>query len=58
MYKIIIDNKRKTFTNKDYDITIIELKPNDGLNYDSFLDIDDNINDNDLNGKYIKKQFI
>ena len=54
-YKIIIDNSRKTFTNKDYDITIIELKTNDGLSYDSFLDIDDNIKDNDLNEIYKNK---
>ena len=37
--KIIIDDKRKTYTSKELDTTIIELKPNDdGIN--SFLEID------------------
>ena len=30
--KIKIDNNRKTYTNKEYDITIIEIKKSDGLN--------------------------
>lgn len=41
-FKIIIDKSRKVYTNEDYDITIIELKPQkDGIKDDSYLDVDD-----------------
>ena len=30
-YKILIDSKRKTYTNKSYDVTIIEIKKDDGI---------------------------
>ena len=49
-YKIIIDNSRKLFINKD--IIIIEIKNYDGLNINSFLEIDDNLNKDELNIKY------
>ena len=43
--KIKITDSRKTYTNKDLDITIIEIKPNiDQINY--YLDIDDYNNEN------------
>ena len=46
-FEIIIDEFRKIYTNKDYDITIIEIKENDNLDMNSFLEIDDQIfNDN------------
>ena len=38
--KIVIDDSRRTFTNELYDLTIIEMKPNDGVECDSFLEID------------------
>ena len=41
--EIIIDENRKTFTSKEFDITIIEIRKNDGLNKDSFLEIDNKI---------------
>ena len=41
--KIIIDENRITYTNKEYDVTIIEIKYDDGLEKDSFLDIDNRI---------------
>ena len=41
--EIIIDNSRKTFTSKKYDITIIEMKQNDGIESNSFLEIDKDI---------------
>ena len=44
--KIKIDELRITFTSKKYDITIIEIKKEDGLNRDSFLEIDNEIFDN------------
>ena len=39
-FRIFIDDERKTYTNKLYDITIIELKNKDGLFGYSFLEID------------------
>ena len=41
--EINIDSQRKTYTNKNYDVTIIELKQSDGLNLNNFLEIDENI---------------
>ena len=38
--KIVIDDSRRTFTNELYDLTIIEMKPSDGVGCDSFLEID------------------
>ena len=43
IFQLIFNNVRRTYTNKLYDITIIELKPNDGLYGYSFLEIDDNV---------------
>ena len=40
---------RKTYTNPDYDVTIIEMKQNDGIKPDSFLKIDKRIFILDLN---------
>ena len=47
-FEIEIDNDRKKYNSETYDITIIEIKKNkDKLNIDSFLDIDEQIfNDN------------
>ena len=42
-FNIVIDNSRKVFTNKKYDITFIEIKKKDGIKDDSFLEIDDEI---------------
>ena len=39
-FKIIIDDSRLTYTSKEYDITIIEINKNDGLETDLFLDLD------------------
>ena len=38
-YNIIMDETRKIYLNKDYDITIIEIKEKDGLK-NNFLEID------------------
>jgi V8-like Glu-specific endopeptidase len=54
--EIKIDKLRKTYTNKEYDITIIEIKKTDGLDFDSFLDIDDNIMKNELEKSFVKKE--
>lgn len=40
---IKLDSSRKKYTNKQYDITIIEIKKSDKINKNSFLEIDDKI---------------
>ena len=46
-YEILIDESRKTFTNEEFDLTIIEMKKNDGLKKNSFFELDNQIfNDN------------
>ena len=57
IYKIFIDEHRKTYINKEpYDITIIEIKKNkDGLDPNVFLEIDDHIHKNDPNEIYREK---
>ena len=37
--KIIIDKNRKCYTNKIYDVTIIEIKGNENISFNSFLEI-------------------
>ena len=55
---INLDNKKK-YTNKEYDITIIEIKEEDNIN--NYLELDNNIindilnNDNNLNEEYKDK---
>ena len=41
--KIDIDQLRKTYTNPEYDITIIEIKEKDNLSQESFLEVDKQI---------------
>ena len=55
IFKILFDNKRKTYTNEQYDITMIELKQSDELKGYSFLDIDDNVFIDKPNNYYQKK---
>lgn len=40
---IKLDSSRKKYTNKKYDVTIIEIKENDKIKDNSFLQIDENI---------------
>ena len=54
-FEIIIDEYRKTYTNKMYDITIIELKEKDGVDINSLLEIDEQIFDDNLQEIYEKK---
>ena len=42
-FVIFIGEKRKVYTNKYYDIAIIEIKNIDGLDISSFLEVDQNI---------------
>ena len=48
-YNILIDNNRKTYTNKSYDITIIEIKEDDKINENSFFHLDQQIFKNNPN---------
>ncbi len=41
--EILIDNSRKTFTSQIYDVTIIEMRQNDGIKLESFIEIDKDI---------------
>ena len=53
---IIIDKNRKKYTNKNYDITIIEIKPEeDNIEINSFLEIDDGIYEENIKQKYKQK---
>lgn len=54
-YIIKIDNFRKTFINEKYNIIIIEIKQNDKLEINSFLEIDKNIFKKNLNEIYYGK---
>ena len=47
-YRITIDNLRKKYTNIYYDSTFIEIKKNDGLNINLFLEIDETIYKNNF----------
>jgi ubiquitin C-terminal hydrolase len=51
-YRIIIDKSRKTYTSEFFDIIFIEIKSNDGLPINLFLEIDDMINNVDPNEAY------
>ena len=44
-YEIEIDNLRKCYTNEKYDTTIIEIKTDDKVDINKFLEIDENIFD-------------
>ena len=41
--ELMIGKNRRTYTSSEYDITIIEIKNDDGLDLNSFLDIDERI---------------
>ena len=53
--EIIIENSRKTFTNENYDITIIEMIQKDNLDFNTFLEIDENIFKENPNDFYRKR---
>ena len=55
-FEILIDESRKTYANREkYDITIIEIKKNDGLDFGYFFDIDNFDNIENPNDKYRNK---
>ena len=53
-HSILIDNSRIIYSSKRHDSTIIEIKKNE-LNTNYFLDIDENIYQNNLESLYIEK---
>ena len=42
-HEILVDESRKTYTNEDYDISIIEIKQTDGIPHESFIKVDNQI---------------
>ena len=54
--QIFIDELRITITNKEYDFTIIEIKDNDRIELNSFLEIDDQIYEEQINNIYKDQQ--
>ena len=42
-YTITIDDLRLTYTNRDYDSTMIQIRDSDKLDTNTFLDVDDNM---------------
>ena len=55
-YEIEIDKSRKTYTNEDCDITIIEIKQNDDLDKIDYFDIDKDIFKENPNKIFNNKQ--
>ena len=56
-YEIELEYDRKVYLSEKYDITIIEIRKEDGLDINTFLEIDENIFKEDSNNNlYIKKK--
>ena len=51
IYDFKIDKSRKTYTNEVYDVTFIEIKEEEKNSFNSFLEIDDDIESLELMGK-------
>ena len=56
-FNILLDESRRVYTNKNYDITIIEINNNDGLDFNKFLEIDESIYKENLQ-EYFKNKSI
>ena len=54
-FSFIIDDSRITYTNKEFNFTIIEIKANDNLDINSFLEVDQNISDNNALNYFQKR---
>ena len=55
-HQILIDDTRKVYTSRIYDITVVEIKKNDGLDISSFLEVGPNIffyDERELNNKKV-----
>ena len=53
---ILIDESRKLYMNKNYNIIIIEIKKNDKIDINQFLEIDDDIYKDNINNIYKNKE--
>ena len=51
-FEIIINDYRKIYTNKKFDVTIIEIKENDNIDVSSYLEIDEQIFKDNINDIY------
>ncbi len=50
---LLIDESRMVYTNRSKDITLIEIKRNDNINLEYFLEVDKNLNNNENYASYI-----
>ena len=57
-FKINIDESRYVYYNSQFNITIIEIKEDDGLDIKSFLEIDDQIFKSNLKEIYTEHKYI
>ena len=55
LISILIDKDRICYTNREYDITIIEIKLNDDLNINSFLEVDERTLFSEHSEEYLNK---
>ena len=55
-FEIKIDESRKIYTSKKYDVTIIEIKQNDNIDSNSFFDLDNRIFNENPNELFKNKQ--
>ena len=55
-YNILIDNKRKVYTNESYDVTVIEIKKDDNIDEKSFFEIEKKIFQENANEIFAKSQ--
>jgi hypothetical protein len=55
LYEIIIDESRKVYINRKYNISIIEIKQSDGIDINSFLSIDEEIYNKKVYKIYFEK---
>ena len=53
--EIKIDDSRLVYSNEDEDISIIELKPEDGLSKDAFFEVDNKIFEKNFNEIFLKQ---
>ena len=57
-YDIILDESRKIFTNKELDFAIIEIKPEDKIDSNNYLEIDEIVLKNDNFSEYLKNGYL
>ena len=55
--KLLIDESRKSYSNEEYDITMLEIRKSDGLDFETFLEIEENIFSKDSN-EIIKNEHV